>query len=195
MVLQLKQPLSPLLAAIIGVGIALTATSCDTQETGIPVIHIDHEHYLWREDAQSYQVYQIPVTNELILDATEYEFDTSPYLYNYDWQRGEYSDIDLTPNSIQVVVWHPKNVSQSAPQVSAYQAEWPVEAQQHPINAQTLVPVGDSEPFTQFEPGQRIIISIGHLEKQPSTETDEGLYYRFWSGMIDVEKKRFWDLQ
>ena len=153
------------------------------------VVRIDNEHYLWREDAKPYLVYRVPAGTEFIRDARGYKFDTSKFTYNFDPQRGQYSDSDLSPNTIEIAIALQEDAAKSkgtAQEPTVYRAKWNLSSQQHHINAQTLIPVGKSAPFTKFESGQRIIVSIGHLSKNEITKKE--LFYPFWNGMIDVQK-------
>ncbi|MBE9182474.1 hypothetical protein IQ268_28395 [Oculatella sp. LEGE 06141] len=135
-----------------------TASACRQQEILTSVVQVDHEHYLWREDAKPYRVYRIPASDEFVIDATGYEFDTSQYMYNYDSERGASSDIDLSPNTIQLLIGEiviggqeDKAASEdTTKELNIYRAEWHSNSQQHHINAQILVPVGDALPFNPF---------------------------------------------
>lgn len=171
-----------------------TSSACRQQERVTSIVRVDQEHYVWREDAKPYLVYRIPAGDEFVLDTTGYEFNTSQYMYNYDSERGAYSDIDLSPNTIEILIGEiviggqeDTAASEDATkEPNIYRAEWHSNSQQHHINAQTLIPVGGSPPFSRFEPGQEAIITIGRLEKNESTH--EELFYPFWSGMIDIQE-------
>jgi hypothetical protein len=184
----MRQRYFSLLFAIATSSLVLFTTVACKHKTSLPVVQIDNEHYLWREDNKPYLVYRVAAGNELILDATGYEFDTSKFASNFDPQRGWYSDVDLSPNVIQVVVElqaDPAKLEDAAKGPNVYRAEWHPNSQQHDLNAQTLIPVGESAPFTKTESGQRILIEIGHLEKEESTNKE--VFYSFWSGMIEIQ--------
>lgn len=186
--------LPPFLAITTAFLTLFTAVACKHQEITTSVIQVDHEHNRLRNDDKPYLVYQIPAGDELTLDATDYEFDLSPFMYNYDSERGSYSDIDLSLNAIeifigQIIIEGQEDASEpeaTTNETHIYRAEWNSNSQQQYINAKALLPMGESPPLTQFEAGREMIVSIGHLEKDEST--NEELFYSFWSGMIDIQE-------
>lgn len=173
--------------------VLFTVVACDHQEVISSVVQVDYEHDRLRDDGKPYLVYQIPAGEEFVLDATGYEFDPSPFMYNYDSERGAYSDIDLNINRIeiligQIIIEGQEKESEPKPttdETHIYHAEWDSKSQRQYINAQALIPGEESPPLTRFEAGREMIVSIGHLEKDETA--NEELFYSFWSGLINIQ--------
>lgn len=172
----------------------IITSSCQRQEMPTSIVRVSPEYDLWREDSKPYLVSQIPSGDELILDATGYEFDTSPFMYNFDSERGEYSDIEIKPNTIEILVGQiiiggrddPLDSEDNTGEAFYYRADWNSSLQRQSISAKDFIPIGESPPLSYFEAGQEIIISIGYLERDPSN--DEEMFYSFWSGLIDIQE-------
>lgn len=55
----------------------------------------------------------------------------------------------------------------------------------HTIDSANLVPMYGSKPFTGFQPGQKIIVAIGHLVP-PSSQFPHPKFTVLWAGVVNI---------
>lgn len=81
----------------------------------------------------------------------------------------------LNPNVIQIVTGKEQ----------LYAMAFEQEKTIHTVDAGNLVPMYGSKPFTGFQPGQKIIIAIGHLVP-PSTNFPHPKFTVLWAGVVNI---------
>ena len=167
--MKIKQTSSSFaLAVVTSIWLLLTSTGCTPQRTKLPVIQVDHQHSLQREGSKPYL---IAPAKELILGINGYKFDSS-----------QYQEKNLTPNYIEVVIFAENQAI--AKESGVYRVDWNSGTEAYRLNSTTLVPTGEAPPFTQFESGQQVLITIGHLKKAEASREE---VYSFWSTLINVQ--------
>ncbi len=93
---------------------------------------------------------------------------------NYEFAIPEGSGFSA-PNVIQVVTGKEQ----------LYAAAFDAEQSLHTVDASSLVPLYGSKPFTGFQPGQKIIVAIGHLIPS-SQEHPHPRFTVLWAGVVNI---------
>ncbi len=136
-----------------------------TPELELPFLQIDKAH--WQTQALSgIEPLEYSISNRkgFIISTEGFEF-TLP----------EKSGINA-PNIIQIVMGKDRLYAMAyEPGVCTYT-----------VNAPNLVPLYGSLPFNGFEPGQKIIIAIGHLAPY-AKDLAQPKFTVLWAGVINVE--------
>lgn len=136
-----------------------------TPELELPFLQIDKAH--WQTQALSgIEPLEYSISNRrgFIISTEGFEF-TLP----------ENGGINA-PNIIQIVMGKDRLYAMAyEPGVSLYT-----------VNAPNLVPLYGSLPFNGFEPGQKIIIAIGHLAPHVK-DLVQPKFTVLWAGVINVE--------
>lgn len=140
--------------AILATLLMMFPQSASANDTQVLVVDAAHNAAAQPEgaDAPKYLVNASPFT----LDTSVYEYDVPPHLK------------DKAPNSLQVVIGNDRQYSVAIEAGSEHIV----------VSSQTLRPNPGSQPFEAFEPGQTLILGIGHLEGSA--------FSVFWVGMAEV---------
>lgn len=136
-----------------------------TPSLELPVLVVDKAH--WQN--QNFNgleplEYTITCHTGFLLSIRDFEF-TLP-------KEAEYS----SPNIIQIVMDKDR----------LYGMAFEKGTSVYPVNAENLVPLYGSLPFKRFEPGQKVIVVIGHLAP-PGKPLAQAKLTILWAGVVNIQ--------
>jgi hypothetical protein len=139
---------------------SLLLTSCGSVYTddGLPIVDVDEAHRQEQGNNNYDAVYKIPAGPGFALDLLGYNFKV--------------------PESLGITEVNMIQISFGDGFIYAI----PVQKDQtlYRVTADTVLPLGDSQPFTGLTSGDNITVGIGYWDK------DQGLYI-MWYGYIEVQ--------
>lgn len=146
------------------------------QSSNLPVIKADdnHDFVNWHMGNTTPVVLQYEVTagDGLKLDVSSYKIKLPP------------QDVGIThPNRIEVSVRFYGN--DGIYKANIFYVDWKNDETVFELSAQTLIPLGHTEPFTGLQAGQEIGVAIVFFDKNGQV-TGKEITYPLWGALVNV---------